>query len=129
MDQIANMLTIIRNSQAVGKETAVIPYSKMKLEIAKILEKEKFIKSAEVQGKKGKKTIEAELVYGKDGDPAIKNIKRISKSSKRIYMPLKKICPVQYGKGIWIISTPKGILTDKEARNQKVGGEVICEIW
>lgn len=128
MDNIANMLTIIRNGQAVGKETVVIPYSKLKLDIAKILEKEKFVKSAEAKGKKNKKTIEVELAYGKDGAPAIKKIKRVSKSSQRIYMPLKKIHPVQYGKGIWIISTPKGLLTDKEARNQKVGGEVICEI-
>lgn len=128
MDTISNMLTIIRNGQAVGKEMVVVPYSKLKLDIAKILEKEKFVKSAEAKGKKNKKTIELELAYGKDGAPAIKSIKRISKSSKRVYVPLKKIHPVQYGKGIWIISTPKGILTDKEARNQKVGGEAMCEI-
>ncbi|MFA4890613.1 MAG: 30S ribosomal protein S8 [Candidatus Paceibacterota bacterium] len=129
MDNIANMLTIIRNGQAVEKETVVIPYSKLKLEIAKILEKEKFIKSAEAQGKKNKKTIDVELAYEKDGSPAIKKIKRVSKSSQRIYMPLKKIFPVQYGKGIWIISTPKGMMTDKEARKEKVGGEIICEVW
>ena len=129
MDNIANMLTIIRNAQAVGKETAAVPYSKLKLEIAKILEKEKFLKSAEAKGKKGNKIIEIGLAYGKDGDPAIKSIKRISRSSQRIYMPLKKIHPVQYGKGLWIISTPKGLLTDKEAKKEKVGGEVICEIW
>jgi small subunit ribosomal protein S8 len=129
MDNIANMLTIIRNAQAVGKETAVIPHSKLKLEIAKVLEKEKFVKSAEAKGKKGNKTIEIGLAYGKDGDPAIKSIKRVSRSSQRIYMPLKKIRPVQYGKGILIISTPKGLLTGKEAKKEKVGGEVICEIW
>lgn len=128
MDNIANMLTLIRNAQAVGKESVVVPYSKLKMEIAKILEKEKFLKSAEAKGKKNKKTIEIGLAYGKDGDPAIKKIKRVSKSSQRIYVPLKKIHPVQYGKGAWIISTPKGLLTDKEAKNQKVGGEVICEI-
>ena len=129
MDNIANMLTIIRNAQAVGKETAVIPHSKLKLEIAKVLEKEKFIKSAEAKGRKNKKIIEIKLAYEKDGDPAIRSIKRISRSSQRIYVPVKKIFPVQYGKGMRIISTPKGLLTDKEARNQKVGGEVICEVW
>ena len=129
MDNIANMLTIIRNAQAVGKETAVVPHSKLKLEIAKVLEREKFIKSAEAKGKKGNKTIEIGLAYGNGGEPAIKSIKRISRSSQRIYAPVKKIHPIQYGKGLWIISTPKGLLTNKEAKREKVGGEVICEIW
>ncbi len=129
MDTIADMLTKIRNAQTAGKETVVIPYSKIKTEILKIMKKEKFLKNSEVKGKKNKKIIEAELEYNKDGAPKIQHIKRISKPSQRIYLPFKKIRSVQYGKGLGIISTPKGILTDKEARKEKVGGEVICEIW
>jgi len=129
MDNIANMLTIIRNGQAVKKETVLIPYSKLKMDIIKILEKEKFIKAAEAKGKKNKKFIEAALSYDKEGDPVIRNIKRISKPSRRVYMPIKKIRPVQYGKGILVISTSKGIMADKEAKKEGVGGEIICEIW
>jgi small subunit ribosomal protein S8 len=99
------------------------------MDIIKILEGEKFIKSAEAKGKKNKKLIEAALSYDKEGEPTIRNIKRISKPSRRIYMPIKKIRPVQYGKGIWVISTPKGIMADKEAKKEGVGGEIICEVW
>jgi small subunit ribosomal protein S8 len=123
------MLTIIRNGQAAKKETALFPYSKQKMDIMKILEREKFIKAAEAKGRKNKKIIEVSFLYGKEGEPAIRSIKRISKPSRRIYAPVKKIHPVQYGKGIWVISTPKGIMTDKEAKKEKVGGEIICEVW
>lgn len=129
MDSIANMLTVIRNAQAVKKETAAIPYSKLKASILKILERENFIKKTEVKGKKNKKVIEITLSYDEKGNPSIQHLQRVSKLSQRIYIPLKKIKPVQYGKGLWIISTPKGILSNKEAKKEKVGGEIICEIW
>jgi small subunit ribosomal protein S8 len=129
MDTIADMLTMIRNAQAVKKETVSIPYSKLKMEIAKILVKEKFIKEAELKGKKNKKIIDIILAYDNEKNPVINHIARISKSSRRIYLPLKKIRPVRRGFGLQIISTPKGILTDKESKKEKVGGEVICEVW
>ncbi|MBU3925898.1 30S ribosomal protein S8 [Patescibacteria group bacterium] len=129
MDNIANMLTTIRNGLAVKKETVSIPYTKIKADILNVLEKEKFIKKLEIKGKKNKKIIEVTLVYDNDGSPTIHHIQKISKPSRRIYAPVKKIYPVQYGKGLWIVSTPRGILSDKEARKEKVGGEVICEIW
>lgn len=128
-DPIADMLTIIRNAQAVKKETASIPYSKLKMEIAKILVKEKFIKEAEPKGKKNKKTIEIILNYDEKGKPAISHIARVSKSSQRIYLSFKKIRPVREGLGLQIISTPKGVLTDKEARKKKAGGEILCEVY
>lgn len=129
MDTIGDMLTRIRNAQAVKKETVSISYSKLKMEILKILVKEKFLKEAEQKGKKNKKIIDIILAYDSEKNPAINNLVRISKLSRRIYLPLKKIRPVRRGLGIQIISTPRGILTDKEAKKEKVGGEVLCEVW
>jgi len=129
MDVIADMLTRIRNAQAVKKETVSIPYSKLKMEITKILVKEKFLTEAEQKGKKNKKIIDIILAYDSEKNPAINHLVRISKPSRRIYLPFKKIKPVRRGFGLQIISTPKGILTDKEARKEKVGGEVLCEVW
>jgi small subunit ribosomal protein S8 len=129
MDPIADMLTSIRNAAAVKKEITVVPYSQIKMGIAKILEKEKFIKAAERKGKKIGKTIDITLAYDEKGNSVITRIIRVSKPSKRNYLPFKKIRLLRQGAGIQIISTPKGILTDKEARKEKVGGEVICEVW
>ncbi len=129
MDVIGDMLTIIRNAQAVKKETAYIPYSKLKMSIAEVLAKEGFIKDVSRKGKKYKRIISVELKYGEDGSPAINSIKRISKPSKRVYLPLGRIYSVQGGRGLRVLTTPKGVLSDKEARKEKVGGEVVCEIW
>jgi len=128
MDVIADMLTIIRNAQAVNKEAVSIPYSKVKMSIAEILAKEGFIKDAARRGKKNRRTISVSLKYDEDGVPAVMHIGRVSKLSKRVYLPLKQIRPVRRGCGIQILTTPKGILTNKEAKKEKVGGEVICEV-
>jgi small subunit ribosomal protein S8 len=128
-DPIADMLTRIRNAYAVKKETVSFPYSKLKMEIAKILAREKFIKKSERKGKKNKKTIEITLAYDESGRPALNHIARVSRQSQRIYLPLTKIRPVRQGFGLQILSTPKGVLTSKEAKKEKVGGEVLCEIW
>jgi len=129
MDSIADMLTRIRNALAVKKETVVIPYSRLKMEIAKIFVKEKLVKEAEPKGKKSKKIIEIVLAYKENGKPAITHLKRISKSSQRIYSPVKNLKSLRGGTDLRIISTPKGILTDREAKKEKVGGEVLCEVW
>ncbi len=129
MDVIADMLTKIRNAQAVKKETVIIPYSKLKMEIAKALLKCDYIKEINRRGKKNKKTIELTLSYDESGKPAISHIARISKPSRSVYLSLKEIKPVRQGQGIILLSTPKGILTNKEAVKEKVGGEVIAEIW
>lgn len=128
VDPITDMLNRIRNAQAVLKTQVSLPFSNLKYEIAKILEKEAFIKKVEKKGKKNKKTIEIILKYD-DKTPAISGLKRISKPGQRIYFPAKKIKKVKGGYGIAIISTSKGLMTDKEARKQKVGGEVLCEVW
>ena len=123
------MLTSIRNAQAVGKQTVSVPYSKIKMDIAKILAKEKFIKEADHKGKKVKKTIDMILAYDDLGRPAISNIKRVSKPSRRVYSPSSKIKKIRQGFGFQILSTPKGVITGKEAVREKVGGEIICEIY
>lgn len=129
MDTIGNMLTSIRNAQAVGKQTVSIPYSKIKMEIAKVLAKEKFIKEADHKGKKIKKTIDIVLAYDNSGSPVITSIKRVSKPSRRVYSPSSKIKKVRQGFGFQILSTPRGIITGKEAIKEKVGGEIICEVY
>ncbi len=127
-DPIADMFTRIRNAYAVNKETVSAPYSKLKMEIAKLLKKEGYIKEVVKRGKKFRKSLEITLLY-KDGDASISNIKRVSKPSRRIYTPFKEIYSVRSGRGIKILSTSKGIMSDNDARKEKVGGEIIGEIW
>ncbi len=129
MDNIADMLTIIRNAQAVQKGAVSVPYSKIKMSIAEILAKEGFVKESARRGKKNRKIISIVLKYGENGVPAAKHIKRVSKPSKRVYLPLSKVHAVRQGHGIQILTTPKGILTNKDAKKEGVGGEVICEVW
>ncbi|MDO8663625.1 MAG: 30S ribosomal protein S8 [Candidatus Wildermuthbacteria bacterium] len=135
MDVISEMLTKIRNAQAVFHPTVEICFSNLKYEIAKILEKEDFVGKVEVKKQKPAKSrksmfpsIEILLKY-EDKIPAISGIKRISKPGQRIYQPAAKIKKVKEGFGISIISTSKGLMTGKEAKRQKLGGEVICEVW
>lgn len=127
-DPITDMLNRIRNAQTVLHPTVSIPFSNLKYEIAKILEKEGFVGNVEKKGKKVKKNIEITLKYDQK-KPAISGLKRISKPGQRIYFSWKKIKPVKSGYGIAIISTSKGLMTNKEARKKKLGGEIIAEIW
>ena len=128
MDPICDMLNRIRNAQPVLKETVEIPFSNLKYEIVKILEKNGFINKVEVKGKKIKKVIEVTLKYD-NKVPAISGLKRISKSGQRIYSGFREMRRAQGGYGMAVVSTSKGLMTDREARKQKLGGEVICEIW
>ena len=136
-DPIADMLTRIRNSQAVKKRTVVIPYSKIKLEILNVLLKNDFIKSVEKVKRKskssqtgtGKKFIEIEIKYDKKNQPIISEIKRVSKPSRRVYVQAKDIWPFKRRLGLRVLSTPKGIISDMETKKLKVGGEVLLELW
>lgn len=128
MDPITDMLNRIRNAQAVLHPQVSLPFSNLKYEIAKILEKKGFIEKVAKIGKKEKKFIEITLKYdNKVG--AISGLRRISKPGQRIYLPAKKIKKVRGGYGIIIITTSKGLMADKEAKKQKLGGEILCEIW
>jgi len=137
-DPITDMLNRIRNAQAVSRARVVLPFSNLKYEIAKTLEKEGFIEKVEKKGRKMKRIIEIILKYEKETSnkkgieklkPAISGLKRVSKPGQRIYKKAKELRPVRDGYGIAIVSTSKGIMTDREARKKKLGGEVLCEIW
>lgn len=130
-DPISDILTRIRNAQAVGHATVDIPFSKIKFSLAEILKKEKFIKGVSKKGRGIKRKIEIELLYEdkKNIIPKIVQIKRISKPGKREYLRAKDIRPVLEGRGINIISTSKGLMTGKEAKKKNLGGEILCEIW
>ncbi len=128
-DPIADMLTRIRNGITAKHETVDVPASNIKREIARILLEEGYIKGYDVieDGKQG--LIRVSLKYGKDGEKVILGLKRISKPGLRVYADKNTVPKVLGGLGISIISTSKGILTDKQAREIGVGGEVICYVW
>ena len=128
VDPISDMLTRIRNAQAVSSKTVLIPFSNLKLNLAKILEKQGLIGKVNVQGRKIRKIIEIKLIY-KDGESVITSIKRISKPGQRIYIKKDEIKPIRQGYGLTIISTSKGLMTNMEAKKKRLGGEVICEIY
>ena len=128
-DPIADMLTRVRNANTVRHENVDVPASNIKKELARILLEEGFIKGYDVieDGKQG--LIRLQLKYGKNGEKVITGIKRISKPGKRAYADNHTVPKVLNGLGISIISTSKGILTDKQARELGIGGEVICYVW
>jgi small subunit ribosomal protein S8 len=128
-DQIADMLTRIRNAQLARKKDTVMPLSKFKLAIAQVLYKQGKISKVSIFSDGNKNFLRLKLKYNQKGEPVIKEIKRISKQGCRIYKGKQEVKKVKDGYGFSIISTSKGLLTDDEIRKQKIGGEVICEIW
>lgn len=130
-DPISDMLTRIRNAQAVGHTTVDIPFSKLKFSLAKIIEKYGFVSHVIRRGRKIGKKIEIVLKYKdeKNKISQIQGLKRISKPGKRVYIKTEEIRPILGGRGISIISTSKGLMIGKEAKKKKLGGEVVCEIW
>lgn len=127
-DPIGDMIVRIKNASDSKKESVVFPYSKLKAAIMEVLFKEGYVKSFSKKGKKIQKFIEAVLVY-ENGMPKIKGVDRVSKSSKRVYQKVADIRKVKSGMGSLILSTPKGIMTDKMAREAKTGGEALFKIW
>ncbi len=128
-DPIADMLTRLRNAITAKHESVLIPVSKEKEAIAKILLDEGYIKSYEIVEDKKSKLIKIAIKYDDKGNSVIYGLKRISKPGLRIYSTVDKLPKVIGGMGISIISTNKGILTDKKARELKVGGEVLAYVW
>jgi len=129
MDPIADMLIRIKNAQAVKKDAVSFGYSGVKWEIAQTLKSSGYIESVVRKGKRVKKLIEVKLLYDANGVPRITHTRRISKLSKRVYRGYREIYSVRNGFGAAVYSTPKGLMTDKEARSKKVGGEILFEIW
>lgn len=128
-DPIADMLTRIRNAILIKGEKVDIPASKMKVEIAKILKEEGFIKSYKIIRDKKQGILRITLKYAPDNTPLISGLQRISKPGRRVYVGKNEIPKVMGGVGVAILTTPKGILSDKECRKEGVGGEVLCYIW
>jgi small subunit ribosomal protein S8 len=128
-DPIADMLTRIRNALMVRHDSVLVPASKMKLAIARILKEEGFITDYEVVRGKPHRTIKIKLRYLDDNKPAISGLKRISKPGLRVYVQKKEISRVYGGLGISILSTSSGLRTGQEAWRQGTGGEVLCYVW
>ncbi len=127
-DPISDMLTRIRNGAAAHKTDVLMPYSKLKHSLANILAREGFIAGVEViEG--SLKQLSVKIKYASDGEAVVTGIQRVSKPGQRIYVPMDRIPRTNGGLGVTILSTSKGLMTDKEARKQKYGGEVICQIW
>jgi len=129
LDPIADMLTRIRNANTNKHETVLIPQSKTKLAIAEILKEEGYIVDFKNVESEGIKMIEVTLKYGPNGEKVIQGLKRISKPGLRIYSNAEQLPKVLNGLGIAIVSTSKGIITDKNARKLNVGGEVLAYVW
>ncbi|HEU0085586.1 MAG TPA: 30S ribosomal protein S8 [Candidatus Paceibacterota bacterium] len=129
MDPISNMIVMIKNASLARKESVSMPYSKLKHAIANCLHKEGYIGAIDKKAKKGHPSLEIELLYGEDNKPKVCDIERISKQSKRVYFGTKDIHVVRGGRGLLVLSTPKGILGGKEARKEQVGGEALFKVW
>ena len=128
-DPIADMLTRIRNSQMRGKSTVLTPASKMRVRVLDVLAAEGYIRGYEqITGENGHPAIEISLKYF-EGTPVIREMKRVSKPGRRVYMGVKDIPQIRQGLGVSIVSTPKGVMSDAAARAANVGGEVLCTVF
>lgn len=126
VDPIADFITRLKTAGRVKKSTVVLSYSKLKEAIAKVLVADGYLKEVK---KKGTDSLEVELAYNDKGVSKIKDVERISKTSRRVYIGFADIHPARGGMGKMILSTPKGILTDRQAIKEKVGGEVLFKVW
>ncbi len=128
-DPIADMLTRMRNGIIASFDTVDVPSSKVKINIAKILKSEGFIKNYKVIADKKQGLIRIFLKYDENGEPVIGGLKRVSRSSCRVFAKKDKVPMVLNGFGINVLSTSKGVMTDKQARKLGVGGEILCSVW
>jgi len=128
-DKVSTLIINIKNASLVNKKETAISFSKLNWNILKVLKKAGYIEDFEKRGEGVKQNIIIKLAYDKNKKSKITDVKRISKLSKRIYRGYKDLKPIKFGNGISIITTPEGVITDKEARAKKVGGEVLFNIW
>lgn len=130
-DPIADMLTHIRNAVRIERPRIELPLSKVKRGVAEVLKREGYIwdwREAEEEGAPYK-VLSIELKYGPNGERVIRHIRRVSRPGRRVYSPANRLKPVLDGLGISIISTSRGVISDREARQRNLGGEVLCEVW
>jgi small subunit ribosomal protein S8 len=128
-DPIADMLTRIRNASNVGHPMVEVPASKLKLELAKVLQKEGYIRSFEIREAGNHKTLRVLLKYDSEGYPLIRKLVRVSRPGLRKYYKVDNLPRILGGGGTAIVSTPQGLLSDREARKARVGGEVLCYVY
>ena len=128
-DPVGDFIIRLTNAGAIKKTSVSVPFSNFKLAIAEKPKDAGYVTAVEKKGKKVKKTLDIVLKYDAQGKAHIQGVKRISKPGRRMYKSTIEIVPVRYGKGSLILSTPAGVMTDKEAKTAKVGGEALFEIW
>lgn len=127
-DPVGDLLTRIRNAQSAGLSSMDVPTSKLKCSVLDVLKREGYIRGYFLTEKAGRAVTTVELKYV-DGQKAIREVKRISKPGRRVYFKIKDLPKHANGLGIWILSTPKGVMSDNEARAANVGGEVLCNVF
>ncbi len=128
-DPIADMLTRIRNASRINRENVSMPASREKVGIASVLMEEGFITSYEVHKAEPASRLDVKLKFGPDGEHVLRHIERVSKPGRRVYTGVRAIPRVLRGMGICVLSTPKGILSDRKAREENVGGELLCKVY
>jgi small subunit ribosomal protein S8 len=128
-DPVADLLTRVRNANRRRAKTVSIPASKLKVRIAHVLKDEGYIREVRVDPGQPRSTLVLDLKYGPDGEFVIREIKRVSKPGCRVYAGTKKLPRVLRGQGIFVLSTPKGVLSDRAARRENVGGEILCQVY
>lgn len=128
-DPVADFLTRVRNAIRARQQKVDVPASKLKLEIARILKEEGYIANFKATEEEGKRLLRVYLKYGSNNEPTISNVQRVSRPGCRVYVGRNEIPRVLGGLGINILTTPRGVMTGKNARKQGVGGEILCEIW
>lgn len=128
-DPIADMLTRVRNANLARHDHVLVPASKLKLEVAKVLKAQGYIQKYDLVDDKRQGRLRIHLRYGDDREPVISGLRRISKPGLRVYVDADHIPRVMGGLGVAVLSTSRGVLTDRDARRRRVGGEVLCYVW
>jgi small subunit ribosomal protein S8 len=128
-DPVADFLTRLRNAAQAGKDRCDVPASRIKLELAKILQEEGFIRTFKMIEEGPQPTIRLYLRYSAEGEPVIRGLERVSRAGRRVYRGVDDLPRVRAGIGIAVVSTSKGLMTDAKAREKRLGGEVMCRVW
>lgn len=128
-DPIADMLTRIRNGAKARHDQVSMPWSRVKEDVGRVLREQGFVRDVSVSGEVAKRTLTVRLSYTDAGESAITGIRRVSRPGMRVYSHSAEVPSVRGGLGVSIVSTPQGLLVDRDARKRKVGGEIICEVW
>jgi small subunit ribosomal protein S8 len=128
-DPVSDMLARIRNAQQARHAEMACPFSKLKLAVAKVMSQCGYLGEVRVEARESKPTLVASLRYDSDGDPMIDGLRRVSRPGRRVYVGSGEIPNVRNGLGTAVLSTSRGVVSDKVARTESVGGEVLCEVW